>query len=119
MFLKEEKSFKLTTILLFILVLTYSPILIVRILIVKIVITSSNAAYIAFLIAIFLLPRNLLINPVIYCVRIRDFRVAFIEIPLRKNGVQANQIEMQIFGTLKVLVQPEIGQQEKEGQTED
>ena len=36
-----------------------------------------------------------------------------------KNGVQANQIEMQIFGTLKVLVQPEIGQQEKEGQTED
>ena len=41
---------------------------------------------------------NSLFNPLIYAVRIRYFRVAFIQLLLRKTIVQAEQLEMNIFG---------------------
>ena len=97
-FLKEKKAFKVTTTVVLILVLNYAPIIVVRILIVKSVIDSVNAAYICFFITSSVAILNSLINPIIYCVRIRHFRVAFIEIVLRKNNAQAEEFEMQIFG---------------------
>ena len=91
-FLKEKKALKVTTIVLLMLVLTYSPILIVRLLIIKSVIVSVSAAYIAFFIATFVLILNSFINPIIYCVRIRQFRVAFMEIAFRKGSTKTEKI---------------------------
>lgn len=93
-FLKEKKALKVTTIVLLMLVLTYSPILIVRLLIIKSVIVSVSAAYIAFFTATFVLILNSFINPLIYCVRIRQFRVAFMEIAFRKGNTKIEKINL-------------------------
>lgn len=95
---KEKKAFKLTTTVLLILILTYLPMFVSRILFLKSVIDSVDVAYIAYFPPALAAVLNSLINPVIYCVRIRQFRVAFIEIVLRKNNAQAEEFEMQIFG---------------------
>ena len=45
---------------------------------------------------------NSLFNPLIYrAVRIRDFRVAFIQLLLRKTIAQAEQLERSMFGGAK------------------
>ena len=87
-FVKEKKALKLTTTVLFFLVLTYSPAIVVRILLNNYFFESLNAAQIALAIAGFLITHNSLINPIIYCIRKRQFRVAFIEILFRKNNLQ-------------------------------
>ena len=63
------------------------------------------AAYISVLVLtsfisfLFLLPAlNSLFNPLIYAVRIRYFRVAFIQLLTRKTTSQAEQLERNIFG---------------------
>ena len=88
-FVKEKKALKLTTTVLFFLVLTYSPAIVVRILLNNYFFESLNAAQIALAIASFLITHNSLINPIIYCIRKRQFRVAFIEILFRKSNLQA------------------------------
>ena len=79
-FLTEKKALKLTTTVLFVLVLTYLPLMLVFILYRISVIASLNAVRISTAIGIFLILLNSLINPVIYCIRTRQFRIAFIEI---------------------------------------
>jgi len=113
-FLKKKKAFKLTTTVVFMLILTYSPIIVVRMLITRSVIDSVNVTYIAIYTAIFVVILNSLLNPVIYCVRLRQFRVAFIEVVFRKSNAQAEEIEMQVFGTLNACKQHEE-RQESEG----
>ncbi|XP_078363855.1 sphingosine 1-phosphate receptor 1-like [Oculina patagonica] len=98
-FLKEKKALKITTSVIFILLLSYSPLFVVRILLVTSNITSVNMAYISFYTASVLTILNSFMNRIIYCVRMRQFRVAFIEILLRKNYVQAEQFERRMFGT--------------------
>ncbi|XP_078343054.1 adenosine receptor A2a-like [Oculina patagonica] len=116
-FLKEKKAFKLTTTVLFILLLCYSPIIVVRILLkLTFTITSLNMAYIASSTATFVTMLNSLINPVIYCIRIRQFRVAFIEILLRKNYTQAEQFERRMFGRSNIVAPLEVGQGREETQ---
>ena len=95
-FVKEKKALKLTTTVLFFLVLSYSPLIVVNILIRISFIESSCAAHIALAIACFLIILNSLINPTIYCIRRRQFRVAFIEILLRKGNVEAQETEMRM-----------------------
>ena len=57
-----------------------------------------NAKHIMFdLSSLFPVP-NSLFNPLIYAVRIRYFRVAFIELLSRKTIAQAEQLERNIFG---------------------
>ena len=79
-FLKDKRAFQLTTIILFVLVLTYLPMFVVRILITNSIIHSLTVSYISLMSAIFASILNSLINPIIYCIRIREFRVAFIKI---------------------------------------
>ena len=98
-FLKEKKAFKLTSTIVVTLLLTYLPIFVVRILIVNSVIRNKNVVYIALYSAVFIGVFNSFINPIIYCVRTRQFRVAFIEILFRKNNSQNEDIEMRVFGT--------------------
>jgi len=78
-FLKEKKAFKVTTTVLLVLVLSYTPLMVVRILIVKSVFDSFF-----FFTTSSILLLNSLFNPVICCVRIRNFHTAFIEIIFEK-----------------------------------
>ena len=103
-FLKEKKALKLTTTVLFILLLCYSPQIVVRILFVSSKITTVNSTCIALFSATARGLLNSFINPIVYCVRIRQFRVAFIEILLRKNYPQAEQFEKRIFRMRSVVV---------------
>ena len=59
---------------------------------------------------------NSLFNPIIYSVRLREFRVAFIELTCRTvNIAEAGEIEMQVFGAPNAVASPEEGP-EHEGQ---
>ena len=40
---------------------------------------------------------NSLFNPVIYCVRIKHFRTAFIEMVLRNNSARADEFQMPVY----------------------
>lgn len=92
-FRKEKKALKLTTCVIFFLVLSYLPIFIVRLLLLTSTITSVNLANISLNFVTCIAILNSLINPIIYCVRLRQFRVAFIQMLLRKNNLQAEQFE--------------------------
>ena len=96
-FRKEKKALKLTTCVIFFLVLSYLPIFIVRLLLLTSAITSVNLANISLNFVTCIAILNSLINPIIYCVRLRQFRAAFIQMLLRKNNLQAEQFERQIF----------------------
>ena len=97
-FLKEKKAFKVTTTVVVFLLLTYLPFYAVAVLLEKNVIDSPNMRYIVLFIASSMVVLNSLINPIIYCIRIRQFRVAFVEILLGKSNAPAEQIEEQGFG---------------------
>ena len=56
---------------------------------------------------------NSLFNPLIYAVRIRYFRVAFIQLLSRKTIAQAEQLEMNIFGPKQIRVVASGEQEEK------
>ena len=107
-FLKERKALKLTTTVVFVLLLCYLPSIIVRILFETSTITGVKTAHIAFFTTSFVAILNSLINPVLYCVRIRHFRIAFIEILLRKNYTQAEQFQMRVFGRSTSDIVPPI-----------
>lgn len=81
-FLKAKKALKITTYVVEVLFLSYLPIFVVRTLVVTSAITSKNIAYVCFYTATFVTVSNSFMNPVIYCVRMRQFRVAFSEILL-------------------------------------
>ena len=53
---------------------------------------------------------NSLLNPLIYAVRIRSFRVAFIQMLARKALEQAEELEQKIFGSNQIgVVQTQNG----------
>ena len=87
--LKEKKALKTTTIVLVFLLLNYSPLLFVQILFNIYIIESDNSRVLLTLTAIFSVIANSLVNPIIYCVRVRQFRVTFIELIFRKSHAQA------------------------------
>ena len=47
---------------------------------------------------------NSLFNPLIYAVRMRHFRVAFIQLLSRKTFAQAQELERKIFGPRQIGV---------------
>ena len=117
-FLKDKKAFKLTAIIVSVLFLCFIPVCVVRIVI---IIHRSNTSIIilfaclpsAVCVAIF----NSLVNPLIYSVRMRQFRVAFIELTCRTASIaEAEEIEMRLFGSLNAVVRLEAGQGLEENQ---
>ena len=88
-FITEKKAIKVTTTLLFFLMLSYLPLIASRLLVSTFVITSVNSAYFAFFTGGFTACSNSLLNPIIYCMRIQQFRVALKEIVIRKSNIQA------------------------------
>jgi len=62
---------------------------------------------------------NSLLNPIIYSIRMRQFRLALIELICRTvNMAEAEEIEMRVFGAPNAVVTPEALGQEREGQNQ-
>ena len=80
---------------------------------------SLNAAYTVFVFFATVALLNSLINPVIYSVRLRQFRVAIIELICRNvSVVEAEQIEKRLFGRTNAISKREAVQDHK-GTTEE
>lgn len=97
-FEKEKKALKLTTYVVLTMLLFYFPITVIRLVLSKV---SLNITYIILFIGGFIPILNSVVNPIIYAARLRQFRVAFLEIILRKKFTEAQQIEMRLFCTRK------------------
>ena len=96
--LRNKKAFYTTVIITLVILLCYFPLIISlatlsyfksRI--------SPNVGLLVLYIFILLPVLNSLFNPLIYAVRIRNFRVAFIQILSRKTAAQAEEVERKIF----------------------
>jgi len=75
---------------------------------------SLETAYIFFASVTTIVFLNSLINPIIYSVRIRQFRVAFIELTCRTvNIAEAEEIEMRFFGASNAVVTLKEGRERK------
>ena len=111
-FERDRKAFKLTSIILAVLLSCLIPGIIFLIVCSRfhkeitaeiMYLLHSSSVSIAFM--------NSLLNPIIFSVRIRQFRVAFIELLFRTvNIAQAEQIEMRIFGATNAVVGIQAGQ---------
>ena len=73
---------------------------------------SPNVGLIVLYILTLLPVLNSLINPLIYAVRIRNFRVAFIQILSRKTAAQAEEVERKIFGQRQIAVNGNINERQ-------
>ena len=62
---------------------------------------------------------NSLFNPLIYAVRIRYFRVAFIQLLTRKTISQAEELERKIFGPRQIGVSTNVEQGQSRASQED
>ena len=96
-FLKQKKAFKVSVTVLCFLILCFLPITFSRILVVNSVVNSVNLLSFHFT-GVLVITLNSLVNPVIYCVRIRQFRVALIQLLTRKDAGKAENIEKRFFG---------------------
>ena len=98
--LKNKKAFYCTIIVLFTIVLCYFPANIIVVIMISFMKDSIaiNVKHIMLHLLTLLPVLNSLFNPLIYAVRIRYFRVAFIQLLSRKTNAQAEQLEKNIFG---------------------
>ena len=96
-FLKQKKGFKVRVTVLCFLILCFLPITFSRILMVNSVVNSVNLLFIFHFAGVLVITLNSLVNPVIYCVRIRQFRVALIQLLTRKDAGKAENIERRFF----------------------
>ena len=96
-FLKEKKASKLTSTVLFVLMLCYLPFIVARALVWNHVIKSVNLAFIALFTGRATAVLKSLLNPVIFCVRIKQFRVAFIQLIFKKDHTEAENIEKEFL----------------------
>ena len=116
-FLKDKKAIKVTTAVVLAAVLNYIPMFSIRVVLLQFrQYISLNLGYAFFWFAFNSVLLNSFVNSVIYAVRIRTFRVAFIEVLFRKNSVQAEQIEMNVFRTGNELEVKQQEEQQQQGQ---
>ena len=116
-FERDRKAFKLTSIILAVLLSCSIPGIIF------IIVCSrfqkeltAETMYLLHSFTVSIAFMNSLLNPMIYSVRIRQFRVAFIELLFRTvNIAQAEQTEIRIFGATNTVIRIQAGQ-DQEGQ---
>ena len=114
-FRNNKKALKLTRIILAVITLCYVPTLVFFL-----VVTSGyrgkmsvETVYIFFSFSVLILNLNSLFNPIIYSVRMRQFRVAFVELICRTANIsEAEEIEMRVFGAPNAVVVLGEGQEE-------
>ena len=99
--LKDKKAFKLTAIIVLLLFICYIPLCVFRVILTKFSRSMSvQTAYACFFAAIWLVILNSFLNPIVYSVRMRQFRVAFIELTCRTTNItEARQIQMRVCGS--------------------
>ena len=91
---KERKALKTTTIIILTVFLCYFPTIFYTYLEINV---PDDIGNIVFFLVVALTLLNSLMNPLIYAARNREFRVAFVQLLVRKPIDQAEQIEMRIF----------------------
>lgn len=118
--LKNKKAFYTTTIVLLAVFLCYFPLNICFAVIAyfkdRI---PTNVGYIVIYLFTLLPVLNSLLNPLIYAVRIRHFRVAFIELLSRKTVAQAEELERKIFGPKQIGVMATAEQRQNSARREE
>ena len=102
-FLSHKRVFKLTLIIITLIVISYFPVIIF----VRLKKPMKNVVSLGTLTCIFIVVGSLasfnsLVNPFIYCIRLRQFRVAFIELLIRKNHNEADKLESKILGSAAI-----------------
>ena len=104
--LKNKKAFYCTIIVLLAIFLCYVPANIIVVILISFMkdSTTINVVSVMLNLASLFPILNSLFNPVIYAVRIRHFRVAFIQLLLRKTLTQAEQLERKVFGPRQIRV---------------
>ena len=104
--LKNKKAFYCTIIVLLAVFLCYFPANIIIVILISFMKDSIpiNVKHIMLHVVTLFPILNSLFNPLIYAVRIRYFRVAFIQLLSRKTIAQAEQLEKNIFGPKQVVV---------------
>ena len=114
-FLKEKKAFKVTATVMVFLILCFLPLMFAYLIRASNSITTSvDLKYIALSTGFTLAVLNSMVNPIIYCVRIRQFRVAFIQLIFRKSSAGAENMEKRVFGRRnRVVVPHQEGSQEQ------
>lgn len=99
--LKDKKAFKVTRTVVVIVIFGYLPFMTFTVFSNTIeVAISTKVRYIIFNSAIFLALVNSLLNPLVYSVRLRQFRVALIEILLNKSQAEAEKFDDRRFGSV-------------------
>ena len=89
-FLREKKALKQTTTVIFCLIICYLPIIISRVFISTFVLLNSvNSVYLVHFTGVFFVISNSLLNPIIHCVRMKQFRLALKELVFSKGNRQA------------------------------
>ena len=97
-FLRENKAFKLTLTVLFCLILCYLPLIVVVVTLPSNFFRNSvNLGYTALSTGLTAAVFNSMVNPFIYCVSIRQFRVAFIQLVFRKSNADAENMEKRVL----------------------
>ena len=119
-FLKDKKAFKLTAIIVSLLFICYIPMCVLRVIIENYRnIISIQTLYACLFTAVWVAILNSLLNPVIYSVRMRQFRVAFVELICRTTNIaEAEEIEMRVFGSHNAVGQAGQGQERAQKNTE-
>ena len=104
--LKNKKAFYCTVIVLLAIFLCYFPANIIVVILISFMkdSISINVIHIMFNLASLLPILNSFFNPLIYAVRIRYFRVAFIQLLSKKTLTQAEQLERKVFGPRQIRV---------------
>ena len=100
-FLKDKRAFKLTAIVVSELFICYIPTCVFRVVLTKFRSkVSIQTAYVCFYLATYMEILNSFLNPIIYSVRMRQIRVAFIELTCKTaNIARAEEIERRVFGS--------------------
>lgn len=118
-FRKDMKALKVTTTILAALIVAYFPPFVLRVVLLfagdSISSDIKTAARCSLMTTVIL---NSLFNPVIYVVRVRQFRVAFIELLLRKTFQEAEEFEKRLSalfcGSSSEVVRFNVGLEERE-----
>ena len=91
-FLSQKRAFKLTVMIIILIITSYFPV----ISFVELKEPLKNVVSVGTLTSIFMVVGSLVafnsfVNPLIYCIRLRQFRVAFIELLIKKNHIEADE----------------------------
>ena len=109
--LRNRKAFYTTVIITLVILLCYFPLIICLGIISYFKSRISPNVGLTVLYLFMLLPvLNSLFNPLIYAVRIRNFRVAFIQILSRKTAAQAEEVERKIFEQRQIAANGNINE---------